>query len=120
MKGGRSHLHPMDDRLLALSETESGYLFPGRHGYGHINPSSLSDLAREWAKAVGVRDARLHDWRSAFFSWGESEGRSDNVLHAVLSHSKKDLTRVYGLHRYREEKKEAIWAWITHLEDLQR
>lgn len=115
---GRQHLQPLQDSYLQCSptyESRDGYLFPGRHGYGHIMPNSLSEIGRKWISEVGLKDATSHDLRSACYSFGEKHGVSDKILHSVLAHKKSGLTGVYGLYDQLEERREFLEEWASYI-----
>lgn len=118
VKGGKKHIHYLTPQSQACSQTTSGYLFTGRHSSGPMLGNSLSEILRERFIDVGVKDATGHDWRSAFYSWGEMNGIADRILHACLSHTKQDLTGVYGLHSFRQEKRETLQDWADYLDGL--
>jgi len=120
VKGGKKHIHYLTPQARGCSQTTEGYLFTGRHSSGPMLGNSLSEIMRNRYRDVGVQDATGHDWRSAFYCWGEQAGIADRILHACLSHSKQDLTGVYGLHSFKQEKRETLQSWADYLDGLCR
>ena len=118
VKGGRKHIHYLTPQALACAERDEGFFFRGIPESSHVNANSLSERALMRFREVGVENATGHDWRSTFFSWGEREGIRERILHVCLSHRKKGLTGIYGLHEYMDEKKEALQAWADYLDGL--
>ena len=87
----------------------------------HIGIEHLGVVFKTWRDQVGVDGSNregLHIFRSNFFTWGESQGIPDRELHAVLSHTRKGLTGVYGLYSYQKEKEEVLKRWARHLDKL--
>jgi integrase len=79
-------------RLFAASGRE--YVFPGRHGIGH-----LTDPTRPLAKvfkAAGFTDVRLHDLRRTFGSWQAANGSSELLIGKSLGHRHSRSTQVYA------------------------
>lgn len=118
VKGGKLFRQYLTQQALDCSQTTEGFLFTGRWGSGPMLGNSLSEVNRLHSRAVGVEDMTGHDWRSAFFSWGEREGIADRILHACLSHAKTDLTGVYGLYKFLPEKKETLQGWADYLDSV--
>jgi integrase len=70
------------------------YVFPGRHGIGH-----LTDPKRPLAKvfkAAGFTDVRLHDLRRTFGSWQAANGSSELLIGKSLGHRNTRSTAVYA------------------------
>jgi integrase len=79
-------------RLFAAGGGE--YVFPGRHGIGH-----LTDPTRPLAKvfkAAGFTDVRLHDLRRTFGSWQAANGSSELLIGKSLGHRNTRSTAVYA------------------------
>jgi integrase len=79
-------------RLFAAGGSE--YVFPGRHGIGH-----LTDPTRPLAKvfaAAGFKDVRLHDLRRTFGSWQAANGSSELLIGKSLGHRNTRSTAVYA------------------------
>ena len=70
------------------------YVFPGRHGDGH-----LTDPTRPLAKvfkAAGFTDVRLHDLRRTFGSWQAANGSSELLIGKSLGHRHSRSTQIYA------------------------
>ena len=81
-------------RKVAASKRE--FVFPGRHGEGH-----LSDPTKPIAAvfvAAGLKDIRLHDLRRTYASWQAAGGSSELLIGKSLGHSSSNTaaTRIYA------------------------
>jgi len=80
-------------RLLSAGGRE--WVFPGRHGKGH-----LTDIRRPVQKvfdAAGFTNAvRLHDLRSTYGSWQAANGSSELLIGKSLGHRNTAATKVYA------------------------
>ena len=79
-------------RLTAAGGRE--WVFPGRHGKGH-----LTDVRKPVAavfKAAGLEDVHLHDLRRTFGSWQAAHGSSELVIGKSLGHRNSRSTAVYA------------------------
>jgi integrase/recombinase XerD len=57
--------HPDLAHLLEAYQPTAGvtYLFPGRHGRGHIHPDSAAAILREAFRRLGIEGASTHSFR---------------------------------------------------------
>lgn len=122
-KAGRAHVIPLSRQALAQIPPPMG------HGYGGwVLPSprvagarmtihALSRAARRLRKQHGLA-FRPHDLRRTVFTRLVEMGFRETVAHRVMNHSPGGLTRVYNLHDYLEEKREALAAWGARVEDI--
>jgi integrase len=79
-------------RRLAAGERE--WVFPGRHGKGH-----LTDIRKPVAtvfKAADLEGVRLHDLRRTFGSWQAANGSSELLIGKSLGHRNTRSTSVYA------------------------
>jgi integrase len=79
-------------RLVAAGGRE--WVFPGRHGKGH-----LTDIRKPIAavfSAAGFKDVRLHDLRRTFGSWQAANGSSELLIGKSLGHRNTRSTAVYA------------------------
>lgn len=79
-------------RLVAAGGRE--YVFPGRHGKGH-----LTDIRKPVAKVLTVAaldGVRLHDLRRTFGSWQAAHGSSELLIGKSLGHRNTRSTAVYA------------------------
>ena len=70
------------------------WVFPGRHGKGH-----LTDIRKPVAKvfaAAGLDGVRLHDLRRTFGSWQAMGGSSELLIGKSLGHRNTRSTAVYA------------------------
>jgi integrase len=70
------------------------YVFPGRHGDGHLM-DPRKPLAAVFA-AAGFEDVRLHDLRRTFGSWQAANGSSELLIGKSLGHANTRSTAVYA------------------------
>lgn len=72
----------------------SDYVFPGRHGHGHLQDPT-KPIATVF-KAAGLEDVRLHDLRRTYGSWQAASGSSELLIGKSLGHRHSAATRVYA------------------------
>lgn len=67
---------------------------------------------------LGVSQFTPHDLRRTAATFMAEMGYMDEVIDAVLNHSKQGVIKVYNLHKYDREKQMALEAWSRKLEAL--
>lgn len=73
---------------------DSEYVFPGRHGHGH-----LQDPMRQWREILaraGIADLHIHDLRRSMGSWQATTGASLTVIGKTLGHTRPETTAIYS------------------------
>lgn len=130
MKNGGKHVVPLSAPVVAilrdLKPAAKGYVFCLSHGAnvggnGEYTPKPLNGFSKSKDRldtAAGVTDWHLHDIRSTMATWMQSQGVGLAVVSALLSHrlpTAAAATRVYALHEYLAEKRQALDAWAAHV-----
>lgn len=139
-KNKREHLIPLPTQVVAELTAlerrtgENDFVF-GRYpsvpfsGFSkakrELDAAMLSKLKDIDADAV-LRDWRIHDLRrtgASLMSGVKVHGRKvpPHTIEAILNHSPGTLESIYqvwDLHRYADEKREALQAWADHLSML--
>lgn len=93
----RVHLNSMAIDLLQKREqhaTNDTFVFPSDSRAGH-----LLEVRKTWETVkveAGIEDCRLHDLRHTFASFLVSEGRSLEMIGAMLGHSQTQTTKRYA------------------------
>lgn len=64
---------------------------------------------------LGVADFTPHDLRRTAATFMSQIGFMDEVIDAVLNHTKQGIIRTYNLNRYDKEKQQALEAWERKL-----
>ena len=59
-----------------------------------------------------------HDLRRTAATFMAESGELDEVIDAVLNHSKQGIIKVYNLYRYDREKQHALQAWEQKLVNM--
>lgn len=99
-KNGRPVHVPLVAEAVAVlrsrhaAATGCEWVFPGRHGKGH-----LTDIRKPVAKvfaAAGLEGVRLHDLRRTFGSWQAMGGSSELLIGKSLGHRNTRSTAVYA------------------------
>lgn len=67
---------------------------------------------------LGVADFTPHDLRRTAATLMSQIGFMDEVIDAVLNHSKQGVIRTYNLNRYDKEKQQALEAWERKLDSI--
>lgn len=64
---------------------------------------------------LGVADFTPHDLRRTAATFMSQLGFMDEIIDAVLNHTKQGIIRTYNLNRYDKEKQQALEAWEQKL-----
>jgi integrase len=128
-KNGRDHLVPISEPMAAIL----GALPRGQDsllGFPKIGrtPSFGLDQAKRRLDAAMARELRavvphwtLHDIRRTCYTGLQRLGVPKEINEAVVNHRSgtlKGLDKVYGLHDYANEKRDALTAWGRHVAGL--
>ena len=89
------------------------FLFPGRHGKGHINPDSAARLLRSACLRVGIEGASTHSFRRTALTTMSDTGIPLRVIQEVSGHRTLD-----ELQKYLEVKPEQVRGAIAALSML--
>ena len=136
-KNKKAHRVYLTDLALDLigDTTEKGYIFPCPHE-GKEQAIAVNALAlvirrnTAWPivgvkgkplfnadgkpavqNLLGVADFTLHDLRRTAATFMSQLGMLDEVIDAVLNHTKQGIIRTYNLNRYDREKQQALESW---------
>jgi integrase len=119
MKAGREHRVPLSDTALAiltrLSHVRTGdFVFTGR---SHDKPLSTASVGK-LLQRMGVEDATMHGFRSAFRDWAGNETHTPReVAEAALAHSVGDAAeQAYRRSDALEKRRALMAAWAAFLE----
>ena len=138
-KNGIAHRVPLSPLALSLIEeakpltNEPGWLFPSPRGEGHINPKAVNHAlwracmppekrpkAARYSKtpAIGLANMVPHDLRRTAASGMTALGINRLVVSKILNHVENSVTAIYDRHSYDAEKRHALEAWASHLENI--
>ncbi len=100
----------------------SGYIFPCPH-YSKdksIERHALSKALKrneseDGSTTLGITSFTPHDLRRTAATFMAESGELDEVIDAVLNHSKQGIIKVYNLYRYDKEKQNALESWERKL-----
>lgn len=104
---------PVNLSLKALLEAYSSskiYLFPGRHGLGHIQPDSADKILRSAFKQLGIEGASTHSFRRTCLTQMHRSGVPLKVIQKISGH--KTLS---ALQKYLEVSDEDLELAISTL-----
>lgn len=109
---------PVGEELLSLlvdynPPSYQWFLFPGRHGKGHINPDSAARILREACKTVGIEGASTHSFRRTALTMMSDAGIPLRVIQEVSGHRTLD-----ELQKYLEVRPEQVRGAIASLSML--
>ena len=115
MKAGRVHRVPLTGRMLEIldavqgSSRETNHIFGGSRLGRPLTDAALSNLL----KRMGVLDATVHGFRSAFRDWvGDATDTPREVAEAALAHAVGDATeRAYRRNDAFEKRRLLMEAW---------
>ena len=136
-KNKRAHRVYLTDTALGLIGDKSGFIFESPRGAQPIAVNALAHVVRrnsaipitdakgrplftaEGKPAVtnllGVVDFTPHDLRRTTATFMSQLGELDEVIDAVLNHTKQGIIRTYNLNRYDPEKQRALESWERKL-----
>ncbi|PSB27651.1 tyrosine-type recombinase/integrase [Chlorogloea sp. CCALA 695] len=89
------------------------FLFPGRHGKGHINPDSAARILRSACLKVGIDGASTHSFRRTALTMMSDSGIPLRVIQEVSGHRTLD-----ELQKYLEVRPEQVRGAIASLSML--
>ncbi len=89
------------------------YLFPGRHGQGHLHPDSASWILREACKRVGIEGVSTHSFRRTALTQMSNAGIPLRVIQEISGHRTLD-----ELYKYLEVQPEQVKGAIASLSML--
>jgi len=95
-----------------------GYIFPCPHikkdkpiERHALSKSLKRNESEDGLTTLGVNSFTPHDLRRTAATFMAESGQLDEVIDAVLNHSKQGIIKVYNLYRYDKEKQKALEAW---------
>ena len=107
----------LEDLKIRLNQfkppTTRGYLFPGRHGKGHLNSDSASWILREACRKVGIEGVSTHSFRRTALTQMSNAGVPLRVIQEISGHRTLD-----ELYKYLEVKPEQVKGAIANLSML--
>lgn len=113
-----------DNIAIKASEEKEycGYIFPcphlkkdkpiERHSFSKALKRNESE---DGSTTLGITTFTPHDLRRTAASFMAESGEMDEVIDAVLNHSKQGIIKVYNLYRYDKEKQKALETWEQKL-----
>lgn len=89
---------PVNPELVALLEAYSSpkvYLFPGRHGLGHIHPDSADKILRAAFTELGIEGASTHSFRRTCLTQMHRSGVPLKVIQKISGHKTLSALQKY-------------------------
>lgn len=99
--------------LIAYQHLESGYLFPGRWGRGHIHSDSASKILREACIRVGLEGVSTHSFRRTGLTQLSNAGIPLRIIQEISGHNNLEQ-----LQKYLEVKPEQVRGAMSALSML--
>jgi integrase/recombinase XerD len=93
--------------LLLEYNTDKEYLFPGRHGLGHIRSDSADKILREIFQCWGIEGASTHSFRRTALTMMHHQGIPLNVIRSISGHRSLAVLQRY-LEVADKEKENAV------------
>ena len=121
-KSGAPHEVPLPsmavDLLRSLPRFTGGdFVFSTTGGRKGIRSFGLYKAAID-ARATGLINWRFHDLRRTARTNLASLGVAPFIAELILGHQQKGVHKVYDVHRYQAEKREALERWANRLCDI--
>ena len=109
---------PVGEELLSLlvdynPPSYQWFLFPGRHGKGHIDPDSAARILRETFESLGIEGASTHSFRRTALTMMSNTRIPLRVIQEVSGHRTLD-----ELQKYLEVRPEQVRGAIASLSML--
>ena len=76
-------------------DSRDGFLFPGRHGRGHINSESASRILRETCESVGFEGVSTHSFRRTALTQMSNAGIPLRIIQEVSGHRNLEELQKY-------------------------
>lgn len=89
------------------------FLFPGRHGKGHMRPDSASRILREALERIGIEGAATHSFRRTALTMMSDTGIPLRVIQEVSGHRNLE-----ELQKYLEVRPEQVRGAVSVLSML--
>lgn len=77
----------LGELLLAYQHPKTEYLFPGRHGKGHINPQSASHILKDACERVGLVGVSTHSFRRSTITAMHRNGVGLKTIQSISGHA---------------------------------
>ena len=103
-------LEDLKVRLTHYRPSRGTYLFPGRHGHGHLHPDSASWLLREACKRVGIEGVSTHSFRRTALTQLSNAGIPMRIIQEISGHRTLD-----ELYKYLEVHPDQVRGAISAL-----
>ena len=121
-KSGVPHEVPLSgmavDLLRSLPRFTGGdFVFSTTGGRSGIRSFGLYKNAID-ARATALTSWRFHDLRRTARTNLASLGVAPFIAELILGHQQKGVHKVYDVHRYQAEKREALERWANRLRDI--
>ena len=94
-------------------DRRDGFLFPGRHGNGHINSESASRILRETCESVGFEGISTHSFRRTALTQMSNAGIPLRIIQEVSGHRNLE-----ELQKYLEVQPEQVRGAVSALSML--
>ena len=120
-KSDATHLVPLTDDVIALLESLPRF----KHGDHLFSTTAGAKPVSGYSKAKAIVDRgmsapawRLHDLRRTVRTHLAALKIPDVTAEMVIGHGRKGIQRVYDLHQYQPEMREALTLWAGRLRDI--
>jgi integrase/recombinase XerD len=97
--------------LLVQYQSSNTYLFPGRHGRGHLNPRSADAILRETFSRLGIEGASTHSFRRTAITQMHNAGVPIKHIQEISGH--KTLAALQRYVEVTDQDKEAAIAALN-------
>ena len=123
-KNGQSHrvpLSPLAQDLIKQAcavNGDSPWLFPAPSCDRPIRPHSINHALYRAVPDIGLENVTPHDLRRTAASGMTALGVPRLTVSKILNHVETGVTAVYDRHGYDNEKRHALEAWASRLEEI--
>jgi integrase len=129
-KTGKPHAIPLSplairlfDQLKVLADG-SEFVLPSAHwktkAMSSLTERAITRAVRENESVFGIPHWTPHDLRRTARTGMAKLGIAEAVAERVINHMPEGMVRVYDLHHYLDEKRDALNKWATHVEAVMK
>ena len=125
-KSKREHIVPLPDTAVEILEglprfTDGDYVFTTTGGRRPVSGFSKAKVRTDQmllAQGPGIENWRVHDLRRTCRTGLARLGVPEIVSERILNHLPQGLGKIYNVHEYMDEKRNALEKWAGHIRDL--
>ncbi len=122
-KNGETQVVPLTEKMVNLIDFASSlsntkWIFPSPKIYGPVSSYGLAQGIRRALNKSDLPSTTPHDLRRTAATIISELGFNRLVVDKLLNHKDRTVGGIYDRHTYEKEKREALEAWESELEEI--